>query len=138
LGARALCALSAARIGRETPGERVERSISTKGVVYLERRKSMILMKKEVLEDTYGLPYEGQSGAKILQDSIIDHSRWSVIHQLLFTLPDLAPGEAYQAIYSVGATEYQDESPWEYLTDVEVWKVRQVEKLVKVWEEVPE
>jgi hypothetical protein len=67
----------------------------------------------------------------ILEDSISSHSRWSVGHKMIFKYKD---GKCYQAYYSVGATESQDESPWQYLKEVECKEVRQVEKVTKVWE----
>ena len=48
----------------------------------------------------------------ILEDKIIEHSRWSVVHSLVFKTDD-EEGKYYSSIYSVGATESQDESPWE-------------------------
>ena len=46
----------------------------------------------------------------VIKDEIFDESRWSIIHSLLFA----HDGKFYKTIYSVGATERQDESPWEY------------------------
>ena len=65
-------------------------------------------------------------------DTITDTSRWSVHHEIIFK----DNGKFYKTHYSHGATEYQDESPWEYEEEVECKEVQQVEKLVKVWEEV--
>lgn len=67
-----------------------------------------------------------------IEDTIIDNSRWSIHHKVIFEYE----GKTYQAFYSVGATESQDESPWEYVKEVECTEVHQVEKLVKVWEAV--
>lgn len=47
-------------------------------------------------------------------------------------------GKFYRATYSVGATECQDEAPWEYEDKVLCEEVKQVEKLVKVWVPVDE
>lgn len=68
----------------------------------------------------------------VVEDRIIDTSRWSTIHELIFTYQ----GKHYQSTYSCGATEMQDEGPWEYEKEVECTEVQQVEKIVKVWEVV--
>ena len=48
---------------------------------------------------------------RVIRDEIEDHSRWSVIH--LVVIQSVADGRFWQDAYSVGATESQDESPWE-------------------------
>lgn len=68
----------------------------------------------------------------VLEDTLIGSGRWSVHHRIVFKYQD----KFYQTTYSVGATEYQNEGPWEYEDDIECQEVRQVEKLVKVWEPV--
>jgi len=82
-----------------------------------------------------GLPYCGNRrlGVEILRDEITDTSRWSIHHEIIFRWTD---GKTYRADYSVGATESQDEAPWEYEDYVECEEVAQVERVVKVWEAV--
>jgi len=71
-----------------------------------------------------------------IKDDIIENSRWSILHEVIFTYTD---GKTYSTSYSVGATEQQDERPWEYDEDeIDCFEVRQVEKVVKVWETVEE
>ena len=66
---------------------------------------------------------------------LVDTSRWSNIYELVFK--DVESGLYYQTTYSVGATECQDESPFEYDPDeIECSQVEQVEKVVKVWQDV--
>ena len=69
----------------------------------------------------------------LIEDNIIDHTRWSVIHKIVFRDAD---GTFYQTTYSVGATESQNESPWEYEPEVECTEVKKAEKIVLVWEPV--
>ena len=81
---------------------------------------------KEFLVESLGLPYSA------IEDSVIDTSRWSVYHEIVFEYE----GKFYRAFYSVGATEMQDERPWEYddtviCTQVEK-KLVQVEKWMPV------
>jgi hypothetical protein len=106
---------------------------------------------REFLKDELGLPCspgtynatkEGEVSFVVHENEIVDHSRWSVHRRLVFSLtsgPDAnKPGEAWEVAYSVGATESQDERPWEYENEVEATLVRLVEKTVKVWEVVPD
>jgi hypothetical protein len=44
---------------------------------------------------------------------IADHTRWSVVYEEVFEYE----GKLYLTTYSVGATEHQDESPYEYDED---------------------
>lgn len=70
-----------------------------------------------------------------VSDSITGKSRWSVDHVLVFR--DKASGKFYGTAYSVGATEQQDERPFEYDGDViECAEMRAVEKVVVVYERV--
>lgn len=68
-----------------------------------------------------------------VETKIVDNSRWSITHEGIFQHGPT--GKFYQMSYSVGATEQQDERPFEYY-DPEPVEVHQVEKLVKVWEKV--
>lgn len=68
----------------------------------------------------------------ILSDKVTDNSRWSIHHELIFQLD----GKTYQTTYSVGATESQDERPWDYDDEVTCTEVRPVRKEVVVWEPV--
>lgn len=68
----------------------------------------------------------------VIQDKIIDHLRWSVVHELVFKYD----GNLYRTQYSVGATEGQAESPWDYEDIIECEEVKLVEKLVRVYESV--
>ena len=85
-----------------------------------------IQLHKDYLINELDLP----DGA--IKDTIINTSRWSVHHEIIFAYN----GKFYKTNYTVGATEMQDESPWEYLENVDCVEVQVVEKTVKVWEEV--
>ncbi len=68
-----------------------------------------------------------------LEDRVIETTRWSVIHEIVFE----HEGKFYETSYSIGATEMQHERPWEFEKEVECTEVRKVQKLVEVWEPVP-
>jgi len=70
--------------------------------------------------------------SKVLVDEIIEVSRWNITHHLVFK----DCGVCYGCYYSVGATELQDESPFEYDGDmIECVVVVPVEKTVIVYEQ---
>lgn len=69
-----------------------------------KKYKSRMIAKEVLLED---ILYGGQG---LISDDIIDHGRWSIHHDIVFEYQD----KFYTTSYSVGATEQQDESPWEY------------------------
>lgn len=62
-------------------------------------------------------------------DEIIDHTRWSVVHAVVFKYE----GKYWQTKYSVGATESQDERLWEGQDEVACREVELKEVLVKQW-----
>lgn len=64
-----------------------------------------------------------------IKDTIISTSRWSEHHEIVFAHNN----RFYQTYYSQGLTEYQDESPWEYVEEVDCTEVELVEQLVKAW-----
>ncbi len=66
----------------------------------------------EILSARDTVTIDGQTYKRI-SDEITGHSRWSVDYYLTFQMGDRFFGTSY----SRGATEYQDESPWEYEAD---------------------
>jgi hypothetical protein len=56
--------------------------------------------------------FEDNDDFKIISDEIIENSRWSILR--LLTVQRISDGAFFRASYSVGATEQQDERPWEY------------------------
>lgn len=71
------------------------------------------------------LPYSA------IEETLIDNSRWSLYYEIIFE----DGGKYWQTGYSCGATECQDEAPWEYETEVECVEV--VKKPVTKEEWVP-
>lgn len=81
---------------------------------------------KSLLMEELDLPYSAK------EDEVVNNTRWSILHDIIFEYE----GKFYKASYSVGATEEQDEGPWEYEDEIECAEVHQIEKVVKVWEPV--
>jgi hypothetical protein len=67
--------------------------------------------------------------SNVILDEITDTSRWSIHHRIVFEWD----GKYYMAHYSEGATEMQDESPWEYETDVDCLEVESGYELRRTW-----
>jgi len=51
----------------------------------------------------------GGDGVEIIYDEIVDTSRWTITYELVFKFEDCY----YRTFYDRGATEYQDEGPYE-------------------------
>lgn len=73
-----------------------------------------------------GLPYSA------LEDTILDQTRWSTIHEIIFKKNETY----YRATYSKGSTERQYEEPWEYEELVQCEEVHKVSKTIEVWEAI--
>ena len=60
---------------------------------------------------------------KTIENEITDQGRWSVYHRLV--VQRKSDGVFFETDYSEGATEQQDENPWEYEDAVfsQVWPV---------------
>lgn len=71
---------------------------------------------------------------KILRDEITSSGRWSIYHELIFQRNDEGP--IYRTDYSVGATEYQDERPWQDEKEVTCIEVKTVEKVIVDYEDI--
>lgn len=71
--------------------------------------------------------------ATVVEKELVDTSRWSNIYEIVFKVED----KFYSSSYSVGATEMQDEQPYEYDDDeIECCEVVPVEKTIIVYEAV--
>lgn len=86
----------------------------------------MTTFKKDFLVDELDLPWNDDI---IRHNEIIDTTRWSVVYDIVFE----HDGKFYRTSYSVGATESQDESPWEYDDDVNCHEVELKEVTVERW-----
>lgn len=82
------------------------------------------MKKKFTREFMVGILYDFED--KIVKDEITDHSRWSVHHSLIFE----HEGKLWETYYSTGATESQDERPWEHEDEVECDEVEAYEKTI--------
>lgn len=66
---------------------------------------------------------------KMVKTELIDTTRWSYVHEVVYQ--DLTTGKFYSSSYSTGATECQDERPYEYDGDeIGLTEVEPIEKVV--------
>ena len=73
---------------------------------------------------------EGEIYIKLVDD-IFDKSRWSILSTLVFSFE----GKLYSTPYSTGATEYQDERPFQYDKDfIQCYEVERKEKTTYYYE----
>jgi hypothetical protein len=82
---------------------------------------------KEYLTEELGLPYEADNIVQL--DEAVGKGRWSIEHRIVFE----DGGEYWEAFYQVGATESQEERPWEYETVVVGTKVEKRPVTVEQW-----
>lgn len=70
-----------------------------------------------------------------ISNELVDTSRWSLHYTMIFPYGN----KFYEAHYTRGATEQQDESPWEYSGElIECYEVKPVTKTITVYERVKE
>lgn len=93
-------------------------------------------MERETLEFT---PEEGRNiiwgdtdDFKEISDEIVGTRRWSNDHEAVFQR--ISDGKFFSVSYSRGATESQDEKPFEYDKEAVFSEVFRVEKTVIVYE----
>ena len=69
-----------------------------------------------------------------IEYDLVDNNRWSLFYEGVFK--HIPTGKYYKFEWSKGATEYQDEKPFQYTKEVIPVEVHSVEKTVQVWEVV--
>ncbi len=87
---------------------------------------------KEMMQEVVGMsPSERYSDIPLvmIKETITDTGRWTITYEAV--IQDLTDGKFYKIWYSRGATEMQDESPFEYDGDeIECVEVEPFQKTV--------
>lgn len=83
-------------------------------------------------EEGRNIVWEDSADFKLVKKEIEDSSRWSIIYVAVFER--LSDGKLFKTCYSIGATESQDERPFEYDGEAIFTEVQAVEKTVIVYE----
>lgn len=73
-----------------------------------KEREKLILTKEEAQE----ILFDDHEDFEIIEDVIENTSRWSENHRIV--VKRVSDGKFFEDFYSCGATEIQDESPYEY------------------------
>jgi hypothetical protein len=93
-------------------------------------------MEKTVLrltpDEGRSILYEDHEDFELVTSEIVDNTRWSIVYEDVYQR--LSDKKFFKTTYRKGATEYQDERPYEYLTEAVFEEVFPVEKLVTVYE----
>lgn len=91
----------------------------------------MLFDKRELRE----MVYNNSERLEKVEEWVTSTSRWSIHYDVVFK--DLETNKHYLSYYSVGATEYQDEEPYEFESDeVKCKEVVLKEVVVSKWIEV--
>jgi len=69
----------------------------------------------------------------VIEDKIIGQSRWATRHQIIFEHEN----KTYRAQYQVGATEMQDECPWDDVEEVICTEVEPYQVMVTRYRDIP-
>ncbi|MBA7652745.1 hypothetical protein ES703_60584 [subsurface metagenome] len=85
---------------------------------------------KKFMQNIVYEEWEKGEDIEVVYDNTIDNTRWGIIHEMVFKYN----GVFYMTTYGKGATELQDEAPYEYADKVECTVVVPVEKKVIVYE----
>ena len=83
-------------------------------------------------EEGRQIVWEDTEEFKTIKEDVIDTSRWSIIYEII--VQRLSDNKFFKSNYSVGATESQDEQPYEYASEAVFTEVVPVEKTVIVYE----
>lgn len=91
----------------------------------------MKFQKEDLIELSYCTdPNDGFNDFKVVSNEMVGRSRWLINYELIFRHNE----GFYRTRYSLGATESQDYSPYEYEPDeIECEEVFPVEKTITVF-----
>jgi hypothetical protein len=92
-------------------------------------REKLHLTKKEAREIIYS--WGEKIGYENINDEQVDSTRWSIVHRII--IRRLSDGKYFADHYSVGATEMQEEQPYEN-DEPDFTEVFKKYKVIKVYE----
>ena len=85
-------------------------------------------------EDARDIVWEDHEDWQKIRVDIVDSTRWSIVYEGVFL--HIPSNKHYLLGWRKGATEMQEEQPFEYEDEVEAKEVELVEVVVKQWREV--
>jgi len=81
-------------------------------------------------EEARELVWDGLDGWSVIETKTVGHSRWSIEKEAI--IYNKESGKHYSLRWSEGATEQQDEEPFEY-SEPELVEVTHQEVMIKQW-----
>ncbi len=75
--------------------------------------------------------YEATNDFQEVRRKIIDHTDWSIVYSLV--VQRKSDGKYFETQYSVGATEHQDEAPYNYASEALFEEVKPIEQTTIVY-----
>ena len=82
-------------------------------------------------EEARNAVYGESETFELIQETLVDSSRWSLSYEAIIKQNET--GKHYSTNYEIGATESQDEQPYEYQDEVILKEVEEREVKVKQW-----
>lgn len=82
-------------------------------------------------EEAQDIIWGDHENFEVVEDEIVGDRRWSIDHRIV--IQRVSDKKFFADTYSVGATEMQDEGPWEY-SEPNFMEVFPVEKVITVYE----
>jgi hypothetical protein len=82
-----------------------------------------VIFKKEFLVEDLCLPHAA------ISHELVDNTRWALVYDIIFQ----HDGKFYKTSYSKGATEQQDQQPWDNEDEVECIEVEKKIIEVEAW-----
>ena len=83
-------------------------------------------------EEARSIAYGDHELFETVTSEITDTTRWSICYEKI--AKRISDGKFFKLNYRVGATEMQDESPYEWVDEVSIPEVFPVEKTIIVYE----
>lgn len=93
-----------------------------------EYEPTITLPAKEAIDKVFDT-----SQWKIVEEEVVATARWSIHYHAIVRNPEDPEGVFRSCFYSIGATERQHESPWEYEDTVEFYAVEKKQVMKEVW-----
>lgn len=92
---------------------------------------------RDTLYNVWGVPFDPdeEAGVKVIEIIDGDHGRWESYHSVIFVAPD--DKTTYEANYSQGLTENQDQRPWEDDDEVTLTQVESRQRVSTVTDWIP-
>jgi hypothetical protein len=90
--------------------------------------------RKFTEEEAREIVWSDNPDYEVIEATIVDTTRWSTCHECV--VREIKSGKLLQFFYRVGATEYQDERPFEHEGVVEAYMVEAYKKEITAYRQI--